>query len=96
MEINLNSNGFGNIGMGRGMSETAAIGAGREATDASQASRAKSLHVSNLSSGQSAGLASAEPVGKVPEEALSRDDELGKLMNAAFNLPPPPMPTFST
>lgn len=96
MEINLNSNGFGSIGIGRGMSEATGIGSGHETTDAAQSSRAKSLHVSNLSSGiQSAGLASAEPVGKVPEEALSREDELGRLMNAAFNLPPPPMPSFS-
>ena len=96
MEINLNSNGFGSIGMGRGMSETTGIGSGHETTDAAQSSRAKSLHVSNRSSSvKSAGLASAEPVGEVPEEALSRDDELGKLMNAAFNLPPPPMPSFS-
>ena len=73
MEINLNSNGFGNIGMGRGMSETTGIDAGRETIDASQNSHVKSLHVSNLSSNvQAAGLASAEPVGKVPEEALSQ------------------------
>ena len=96
MEINLNSNGFGNIGMGRGMSETTGIGLEHETADASQVSRAKSLHVSTLSSSiQSAGLPSAEPVGEVPEGVLSRDDELGKLMSAAFNLPPPPMPSFA-
>ena len=96
MEIHLNSNGFGNIGMGRGMSETTGIDAGRETIDTSQNSNVKSLHVSNLlSTVQAAGLASAEPVGAVPDEALSRDDELGKLMKAAFSLPPPPMPSFS-
>ena len=95
MEINLNSNGFGNIGMGRGMSETTVSDAGLETIDASQASRVKSLHVSNPSSSvQSAVLASAEPVTEVPDEALLRDDALGKLMSTAFNLPPPPMPSF--
>ena len=27
----------------------------------------------------------------VPDAALSRDDALGRLVNAAFSLPPPPM-----
>ena len=27
-------------------------------------------------------------------ERLSRDDDLGKLVNAAFSLPAPPMPAF--
>ncbi len=95
MEINLNSNGFGNIGMGRGMPETTGIDAGREMAEASQASSGKSLQVSTRSSNvQSVGRASAEPVGEVPDAALSRDDDLGKLVNAAFNLPPPPMPSF--
>ena len=95
MEINLNNNGFGNIGMDRGMPETTAIDVGRETTDASPASRRTSLNVSRLSSNiQSKGLASAEPVADVPDEVLSRDDALGKLMATAFNLPPPPMPAF--
>ena len=37
---------------------------------------------------------SAEPVIDVPDAALTRDDPLGDLMKAAFNLPPPPMPKF--
>ena len=31
----------------------------------------------------------------IPEAALSRDDDLGKLIGRAFNLPPPPMPAFA-
>ena len=31
----------------------------------------------------------------VSESELRRDDALGKLFSAAFNLPPPPMPAFS-
>ena len=31
---------------------------------------------------------------EIPESALSRDDDLGKLVGGAFNLPPPAMPAF--
>ena len=31
----------------------------------------------------------------VSDSELRRDDALGKLFSAAFNLPPPPMPAFS-
>ncbi|MBQ6007528.1 MAG: hypothetical protein IJL17_03255 [Kiritimatiellae bacterium] len=37
----------------------------------------------------------SEPTAEVPESALMRDDELGKLVGAAFNLAAPPMPTFT-
>jgi hypothetical protein len=30
----------------------------------------------------------------IPESALSRDDDLGRLVSSAFNLPAPPMPSF--
>lgn len=40
------------------------------------------------------GLVSAEPTAEVPAGALARDDALGKLVCAAFNLPAPPMPHF--
>lgn len=96
MEINLNSNGFGNVGIDREMPDATGINAGSEKVDKSQTSRDASLRVSNLSSDiKSAGLAAAEPVAEVPESALSRDDELGRIVNAAFSLPMPPMPSFS-
>ena len=31
----------------------------------------------------------------VSDAALDREDELGKLVNSAFSLPPPPMPAFA-
>lgn len=34
-------------------------------------------------------------VANIPEGALRRDDALGNLVLSAFNLPPPPMPSFS-
>ena len=36
----------------------------------------------------------SEPVAEVPDSALMRDDELGRLVSSAFNFPPPAMPEF--
>lgn len=92
MEINLNSNGFGNIGIGRDAPGANGIGAGVESkgADAKPVSRG-AVTFTNAP----AGLASAEPVADVSDAALNRDDALGKLVNSAFNLPPPPMPAFA-
>jgi len=92
MEINVNSNNFGNVGMGRGIPETVGTDAGREAENAAKVSRTTSLQVSSL---PASGLAGAEPVADVPDAALSRDDALGRMVKAAFGLPPPPMPAFA-
>ena len=40
-------------------------------------------------------LRGSEPTAEVPEAALRRDDDLGKLINSIFNMPAPPMPDFS-
>lgn len=42
------------------------------------------------------GAAAPEDIqaANLPPDTLSRDDELGRLVNAVFNLPPPPMPDF--
>ena len=94
MEINMNSNGFGRIGLGREALDANAVGAGNGAAgiDAKRAAPDKVT----FTHAQPSSIVSAEPVADVPDAALSRDDELGKLMNAAFNLPPPPMPSFSS
>ena len=55
-----------------------------------EASSVHSLTITNATAGPEE-IAAA----KVPEEALGRDDPLGKLLNMAFNLPPPPMPPFA-
>ena len=89
MEINLGKIGEG-IGIGREAFETKA--AEVKATDMSEATRA----AANLSiTGGAVSIASGEPVGTVPESALRRDDEIGKLVSTAFNLAPPPMPDFA-
>lgn len=94
MEINMNS--FGNIGIGRETLGANAVGAGNAATGAAgvDAGHGKQDKVT-FTHAQSANIASSEPVADVPDEALARDDALGRLMNAAFDLPPPPMPAFA-
>ena len=97
MEINLNSNGFGNIGIGRESFDATSVGAGSETKGASGIDVGRGTHDKvTFTRTQPSNIASSEPVADVPDAALDRDDALGKLMNAAFNLPPPPMPTFST
>lgn len=34
-------------------------------------------------------------VSEMPDDAFDRRDELGKIVNAVFNLPPPQMPVFT-
>ena len=85
MEINLNSN----TGMRPEMLDAKAVDAGQETSKASKLSRQEA----NLTIGEGvSGLASVEPTAEVPESALTRDDELGKLVNSAFCLSAPPMP----
>ena len=89
MEINLNNNGIGNLGMGQGITDIQGVDAGLVAKNAQKAGAAAPLTITEA-------MASPEDVeaAAIPESALSRDDDLGKLMDKAFNLPPPPMPTF--
>ena len=92
MEINLSNNGLSNIGAGREALDAAAIGIGQEAKVGSGVKPQDAVTITNAPRG----VSSAEPVFDVPDSALSRDDALGKLVTAAFNLPPPPMPDFAS
>ena len=85
MEININSNGFGNVGLG---SVNADFGMAAKPQDV------KASKPLNVQSTTIDALRNSEPVANVPDAALSRDDALGNLVKAAFNLPPPPMPAF--
>ena len=86
MEINMN-----NFGVSREMMATGFDEVKHETNNASNASRVKpDFTVSTPVDG----LATAEPIAEVPDEALVRDDTLGCLVNSAFNMPPPPMPSF--
>lgn len=86
MEINLNGN-F-NIGRDFGTIQLQAL-AGKAET-AAKASSTLGVRTSEVDV-----LRQSEPVMDVPESALKRDDELGRLVSRAFNLPPPPMPDFA-
>ena len=86
---------FGDIGIKNGM-----VGANAaDAVDAGRAAAGKSdvaASNANLTVGKRVdALSSGEPVAEVPQSALSRDDKLGALVNAAFSMPPPAMPDFS-
>ena len=91
MEINLNNNGLNNIGAGRRALDTTAIGIGHETKVGSDVKPQDAVTITNAPRG----VSSAEPVFDVPDSALSRDDALGKLVTAAFNFQPPPMPSFT-
>lgn len=91
MEINLGSNIGGNIGALNDAVGANVNNVGGKTSDASHLSRLSA----NLTIDRgSDAIASAEPTADVPESALTRDDELGKLVNAAFGLQAPPMPSF--
>ena len=92
MEINLNNNGFGNLGIGREALGTNGVGAGVESKEKDTKPAARDVVTFTNAS---TGLVSSEPIADVSDAALDREDALGKLVNSAFSLPPPPMPAFA-
>ena len=85
MEINLSTKGYCNTGLGGELSSV---------TDVKQTRLHATLDKVEVKASQLDALGKSEPIAEVPDAALSRDDELGRLVSAAFNLPPPPMPEF--
>lgn len=89
MDINLNRNFNGNIGVRPDMQGIGGVGGAADETNKTSRTAA------NLTVGKGVdALSSAEPTAEITADALSRDDDLGKLVNAAFSLPAPPMPAF--
>ena len=86
MEINLSAKGYGNIGLGGELSSAPDVKQTRPQTTSAKF---------EVKASQLDALEKSEPLAEVPDAALSRDDELGKLVSTAFNLPPPPMPNFA-
>jgi hypothetical protein len=83
---------FNNIGIGNG-----AYGIGDQAkVDGTKVEGQKTGgHEVRLSGAQSFDvIRGSEPIAEVPDSALTRDDELGRLVSSAFNFPPPAMPEF--
>ena len=89
MEINLNNGSIANLGLGRGLPDVQGAGAGHEAQTARKPGAAGFTITSSAAAPEDVEAAA------IPESALSRDDDLGRLVSAAFNLPPPPMPDFT-
>ena len=86
MEINLNS---GSVKWSEGqMVEDV------KSSDIKVASDTRKTTQVNFSTSTVDALNGSEPTADVPESALGRDDALGKLVNSAFNLAPPPPPKF--
>ena len=87
MNINFNNIGIGNGAYGIG-DQAKVDGAKVEGQNAGgqdvRLSGAQSFDV----------IRGSEPLAEVPDSALTRDDELGRLVSSAFNFPPPPMPEF--
>jgi hypothetical protein len=88
MEINLGTKGFGTVGMMSDVTGAADVKSAGQKEAASAKIEVKSAPLDALKQ--------SEPVAEVPESALSRDDELGRLVSTAFCLPAPPMPEFAT
>lgn len=92
MEINFGNSFNGNIGVRPETLNAGAENVQGKTQNPSHASRlASNLEITSGASG----IVSAEPVADVPDEALKRDDALGKLVNSAFCFPAPPMPNFA-
>ncbi len=56
----------------------------------------RGLRLSTAGGVSPAPIGEADAITAVPDSALSRSDDLGRMVAAAFNLPPPPMPDFAS
>ena len=92
MDINLGNNFSGNIGVRPDATDVRIGGAEQKSLESPSLFRTER----NLTIEKGVGdISSAEPTADVPESELTRDDGLGRLVNAAFCLRAPPMPDFS-
>jgi len=89
MEINLNAGRFAQTAM-----DTAEAAHTKTVAADRQAVLRPGNAFARISGTEHNPLAASEPIMEVPSSALARDDALGRLVNAAFNLPPPPAPQF--
>jgi len=82
-----------NINVNSGLNNAAAIMAGgpQQPANAEKASDGK---MANMTITHAAVAPEDVAAAGIPDEALLRDDALGKLVASAFSMPPPPMPIF--
>jgi len=86
MNINLNTNHASTP-----YAENGLTGVQQTAEASTNGAKLKPVNVT-MSKAETAGI---EPTATIPDSALVRDDPLGKIVETAFSLPPPPMPAFS-
>ena len=84
---------FNNISVGTGTFGIGQMSEGQKAESEKAKVASQDLQYSGVQAFDP--LHGSEPVTDVPAAELSREDDLGKLVSAAFNLPPPPMPNFN-
>ena len=89
--MNINTNINANIGTTGEFNVSSA----REAGATTAAKCANGIERSAFSITEGSASADEIAAAAIPESALRRDDGLGMLVAAAFNLPPPPMPASS-
>ena len=93
MEVNLNSQRAAEWSARQeALGAQEGLDAGGEKPGASTASR---LSSAGLSISESPASPEDVSAASLPESALSRNDDLGKLVSSAFALPAPPMPNFT-
>lgn len=88
MDLRIGNNGYA--------AAAAGIGQAAEAAKAAETAGARRMAGGGFTVTElpERGAVDALETMQVPESALRRDDALGKLVNEAFSLPPPPMPNF--
>ena len=59
-----------------------------------EAAKEKSRPALVITEARTDAISGADVIEDVPEAALRRDDALGQLLSAVFNMPAPPMPAF--
>ena len=99
MDVNIGGNGsfdvsrFGGLEGGNGSLEVLKFGS---LEGGAQTSKLPNLQTSKHLTIQTS-VAAPEDIAAagIPDAALSRDDDVGRLVAQAFDLPPPPMPTFA-
>lgn len=83
MDISINRNSIANMAPQVPVDQTAAAKAG-----------AQPAGTAGVSVTKTAAAPEDAAAAAISESSLTRDDPLGRLVSAAFNLPAPPMPLF--
>ncbi len=94
MEINFGNNG--NFDVSKFANGTGGVQGSVSEKSVSSGKSAVSRDFGNMTITRASVSAEEIEAAGIPDEALLRDDSLGNLIGKAFNLPPPPMPSFQS